>query len=194
MHRRTTVVASIVLVTTSIALAMSRPPEQDSTSGARHGVRSQVIVDVPHLSLEQYVTISSNVVVGRVLEQRAIETVGELPYTCIVFEVIDDLLGSAPGTIEVRVGGIEGREQELLVTGAPRFAVGEAALLFLQFYPEEGFYGIVGLQQGTYRLRDFDPVDYGNAVGLHAVAGTPAVDLVSRILDVRDELRRSGKR
>ncbi|HMD33203.1 MAG TPA: hypothetical protein VKG84_14905 [Candidatus Acidoferrales bacterium] len=75
-----------------------------------------------------------------------------LVWTLSTFDVIESWKGDPPPRFTVRLPGGEAAGQRVTVEGAPRFAAGEEALLFLE--PQRGRQmNIVSWAQGTFRIR-----------------------------------------
>ncbi|HKO05615.1 MAG TPA: hypothetical protein VJW51_12740 [Candidatus Acidoferrales bacterium] len=75
-----------------------------------------------------------------------------LVWSLTSFEVIEAWKGNPPPKFTVRLPGGESAGKRVTVEGAPRFAVGEDAVLFLE--PERGLQlNIVSWAQGTFRIR-----------------------------------------
>jgi len=72
-------------------------------------------------------------------------------WTLTTFERVETWKGSLPGHIVVRLPGGEAAGMREKVEGAPRFAPGEEAVLFLEPLPG-GEWTIVGWVQGAYRI------------------------------------------
>ena len=75
-----------------------------------------------------------------------------LVWSLTSFEVTEIWKGDPPPKFTVRLPGGESAGKRVTVEGAPRFAVGEEAVLFLE--PERGLQlNIVSWAQGTFRIR-----------------------------------------
>ncbi|HEY9420593.1 MAG TPA: matrixin family metalloprotease [Thermoanaerobaculia bacterium] len=94
------------------------------------------------------------VVEAKVMGVEYAPTVGGLPATDYLVEVSRVLKGDLPGsTVMVRVpGGINPEGLGLKIWGAPRFAEGEEAILFLR-PAQDGTYRIVHLMLGAFHKR-----------------------------------------
>jgi hypothetical protein len=76
---------------------------------------------------------------------------GNLVWTRTVFQLVESWKGDPPARFTVRLPGGESAGQRVIVEGAPRFAVGEDAVLFLE--PLMGHeMTIVSWAQGTFRI------------------------------------------
>jgi hypothetical protein len=102
------------------------------------------------MDLEELTAAADVVARARCLENRAQWDAGEI-YTLTQFEVVEQLKGSAPEQITVKLIG--GRLGNLVskVDAVPRFQAGEEVFLFLE--PKaSGDWGVIGWVQGTFRI------------------------------------------
>lgn len=75
-----------------------------------------------------------------------------LVWTLTTFEVTEAWKGEPPPRFTIRLPGGEAAGRRVAVEGAPRFAIGEEVVLFLE--PARGSYmNIVSWAQGTFRVR-----------------------------------------
>lgn len=115
---------------------------------------------------------ASAVVTARVMGVEYAPVVGGLPATDYLVEVSRVLKGDLPGsTVMVRVpGGINPEGMGLKIWGAPQFAEGEEAILFLS-PAKDGTYRIVHLMLGAFHKRTVD----GRAVAVRDLSEAHAV-------------------
>lgn len=73
-------------------------------------------------------------------------------WTLTTFEVLEAWKGDPPRTLCVRLPGGEAAGMRVVVEGAPRFATGEEAILFVAVR-KDGQAGILSWSQGTFRIR-----------------------------------------
>ena len=123
---------------------------------------TRIHVEILPQSLQDYLLGADEILRGTVLAQQPVFPEIGVPYTEIAFRVDSAVKGEAPGpdqqrVVAVRVAGAWTEERVVDVVGAPRFAVGEEALLFLVRFldpvTERDYYGIRGLAHGTYRVQ-----------------------------------------
>jgi hypothetical protein len=108
-------------------------------------------VSVP-IEFRKIVVDSSLIIRGRVTDVRAIRLAAGGVESVATFQVASVLKGAADQFVSVRVpGGLIGRYR-FVMTGAPRFAVNEQAVLFLKRDGENNW-RLVGLSQGVYRVQ-----------------------------------------
>jgi len=108
-------------------------------------------VSVP-VEFRKIVVDSSLIIRGRVTDVRAIRLAAGGVESVATFQVASVLKGAADQFVSVRVpGGLIGRYR-FVMTGAPRFAVNEQAVLFLKRDGENNW-RLVGLSQGVYRVQ-----------------------------------------
>ena len=120
--------AAVALAATSIAAHVSLPAE-----------------------FKEIVADASLVVRGRVSDVRAIRVADGGVESVATFQVASVLKGTAEQFVSVRVpGGVIGRYR-FTMTGAPRFAVDEQAVVFLKRDASNNW-RLVGLSQGVYRV------------------------------------------
>ncbi len=108
------------------------------------------------------------------------------PATDYLVEVNRVLKGSLPGsTVVVRVpGGVDPEGLGLKIFGAPEFATGERALLFLR-PAQDGTYRILHLMLGAFHQRTVD----GRSVALRDLSGAHEVGAKSQAEDGVDAVR-----
>lgn len=103
------------------------------------------------LDLNGLVDGSNSIVVGQATSQ-SYQMTNDGLYTVTTFSVSDTITGSAGGSVTVAVPGgiqtINGRRFAETWPGAPTFAVGEEAVLFLN-NGAAGNAGVVGFSQGV---------------------------------------------
>jgi hypothetical protein len=109
------------------------------------------------LSVEQMTREADVVVHGRVVTQQAVwDDKHDRIYTHTTLEVIEPIHSagaSPPGKVLVRSLGGELDGVGLAVSGTPKFAIGEEAVLFLRRDPKiEGAYQVIGMNQGKFRI------------------------------------------
>src|SRR5262249_46966053 len=142
-----------------------------------------------------YVQGASDVAMARVVDQRdAVLPTGMLctEYTAQVSQAVK---GAPSQVIKVRVAGGHSSDQDVVVPGAPSFAIGETVLLFLQHYQDNtgDWYGVLGLSDGVYRVQPWSQDDLGTVSGRHAPSGTPMVEFLGRIVDEAAKQGHSGR-
>lgn len=108
-------------------------------------------VSVP-AEFKEIVSDSSLIVRGRVTDVRAMRIADGGVESIATFQVASVLKGNAESFVSVRVpGGVIGRYR-FTMTGAPRFAVNEQAVVFLKRDAGNNW-RLVGLSQGVYRVQ-----------------------------------------
>jgi hypothetical protein len=149
------------------------------------------VPDFPPLSVEVLVGLSSDIVIGRIVELRTV--VPREGYPCIEYRlaISESLVGAASGSLIVRHFGGSGEKYDVDLQGAPRLAQDDSVLLFLAKEPASEIRGIVGLEQGTYHLRNTGPNDYGTVDGPLVPAGTQTSQLIADVLSAATAI---GKR
>lgn len=170
---------------TEISPATSPLPPPATPGGS---VLTRIHVELPVQPFEQYVLDSDEIVRGLVTGQRPVFPANGLAYTEVDVWVVSAVKGTSHRMLHVRVGGATEGERRVEVVGAPRFFEGEEALLFLMRFDDptsgEEFYGIRGLEHGTYRLRA-DQTGAPGVRGLHASGEESLIALEARIRAVQ---------
>lgn len=115
-------------------------------------VRGRVRPLIASLSFAQYANASHEIVHGRILGERLADGAG-FPSRIYDVQVLSAMKGLDRAQIQVVVGGADTPSGRYIVEGAPSFAAGDEAVLFLSTAPGSELYGIMGLEQGTYRVR-----------------------------------------
>lgn len=124
--------------------------------------------------LPDVTTLATVIVRGRVIDTRAFTEVANGPVTtAVTLSVSEVLKGSADRTITFRAhGGELGRYRQVIV-GAPTFAVGDDAYLFLK-RASDGALWTVGLGAGVYKVSTASGAAMVNpplVAGVNATAG-----------------------
>ena len=144
--------------------------------------RVQVRVEIPYQDLRTYASIAEDVVRVRILDiANQNDSAFTLPTTIYRAQVVEALKGAARDTIEIRVAGGQSSWSFVEVDHAPQFSVGQEAILFLCAAPPESWYGILGLDYGSYGI---ELGAHGDEVvsGLHAQGESPT-DFMKRARD-----------
>ena len=140
------------------------------------------------MSLEQLVQGATSVVIAHVESVTHVAPETGCPYEQYQVGIDETLTGVAKGSVSVHVLGGPSRAYDLVMAGAPSFAIGDRALLFLTKAPTVDYFGIYGLAQGVYRLSAGGDADYGSASGGHIVSDLPSVQLIGDVLDAASRL------
>jgi hypothetical protein len=104
-----------------------------------------------------------------------------LARTVYTMRVLSALKGNQLSTIEVAVAGARSQTHSVVIEGAPEFAFGEEAVLFLWTSPHDGETGVLGLGRGTYRVA-VDAQDRRTVFGDHA-QGVEVDEFLSQAAD-----------
>ena len=108
-------------------------------------------VSVP-VDFRKTVVDSTLIIRGRVSDVRAIRLADGGVESVATFQVASVLKGAADQFVPVRVpGGLIGQTR-FVMTGAPRFAVNQQAVVFLKRDGENNW-RLVGMSQGVYRVQ-----------------------------------------
>ena len=139
-----------------LASACAQGSEEASTPIESHTAAAAadltfVHVDIPPLSIEGAAEVATEVIHAIVTSERPVCADGDaIAFTELSLDVRDTFKGAATVERVVRVAGADACTT--VVSGSPRFVVGDEVVLFLWRGPDGG-YGILGLGQGTYRVR-----------------------------------------
>lgn len=157
--------ASAALTTSSRS---SSAPASSATIAAAPTPRLERIhVEIPRQSFEVYAHLASEIVHARVLDTSVdVPKVG-LALTSVHVKVLGAMKGLADSELTFQVAGGASSERIVEVQGAPRFTAGDEVVLFLWKEPTTGQFGLLGLDQGTYRVAP-DAEGVRRVVGLHA--------------------------
>lgn len=193
-----------VPVVSAVALLSWSPPETDpvaeppastGTDVPTGPIWTRIHLNMPVQPFERFVQDSDEIVRGVVTDQRQVfPTDGSLPYTEFDLWIVSAARGESQRMLPVRVGGAKDGERHVEVVGAPTFFPGEEVLLFLMRFEDADtgapFFGIRGLEQGTYRLPP-DATAPRGVRGLYAAGEQDLVELEARIraMDSRSHLR-----
>ena len=107
------------------------------------------------LSLAQLTASAAAVVHAECTDNRAMWRDGEI-WTVTSFRVLDNWKGNSPHEIQVWMIGGRAGPITSYVPGAPRFRIGEEAVLFLEPAPSGSFGGALSITawgEGTFRIR-----------------------------------------
>jgi len=100
----------------------------------------------------EVVTEAALVVRGVVTDVRAVDARGRGVESMVTMAVESVVKGDSGVFVTLRVPGGELGRRRFVMVGAPRFAMGDRAVLFLKRDPE-GWWRPIGLSQGVYRVR-----------------------------------------
>jgi hypothetical protein len=103
------------------------------------------------MSLERMSQITKTIARVRCVSNATTRDTGEI-WTVTTFDVQQTWRGSLPAEITVRLLGGSSGGITSTVSGVPRFAVGEEAILFLEG-TRQGDFSVVSWEQGTFRIR-----------------------------------------
>ncbi len=135
--------------------------------------RTIVHVLIAPLSFEDYSQTADDVVRGVVRSSNA-HCGGAFGSTEYVVDVLEAAHG-ADGEIRIHVAGTESPDCPTTVMGAPELAADAEVVLFLS-RNDDGSYGILGLDQGTYAVA----ADHAIA-GIHADVGESVDHFMNRV-------------
>ncbi len=107
------------------------------------------------MSLDELTEASAAVVRARCVSNESRWADGRI-WTFTEFEVVESLKGSVPARVQVRLVGGRVGSLHSIVEGAPRFAAGEEAYLFLA-PTAMGDWTVTGWTLGTFRLQRDKP-------------------------------------
>jgi hypothetical protein len=112
-----------------------------------------VHAEIASMPLRAYAYAATDVVYGTVAEIGPAyhELLGD--YTAMQVNVISSLKLQLPSSIQVALAACDTCSPRVIVPGSPTFQVGEQVALFVQGDPSVPAYGILGLDQGTYRVQ-----------------------------------------
>jgi hypothetical protein len=136
--------------------------------------------------MDDMVRKADNVVLAVALDNQVrIDPASRWHYTVTTFEVIEAATGGAlPGElIEVEIIGGASEGYATTVADAPRFAIGEAVILFTSPGTGDGPKNLVGFYQGAVRLLQ-DPESTEPGTGALVVVAPPPETLSVRIAGV----------
>lgn len=102
------------------------------------------------MSLERMSQITKTIARVRCVSNKTIRESGEI-WTVTTFDVQQTWRGSLPAQITARLLGGSLGGITSTVSGVPRFAAGEEAILFLERTPQ-GDFTVVSWEQGTFRI------------------------------------------
>ena len=123
-------------------------------------------VSVP-VDFRKIVVDSSLIIRGRVTDVRAIRVASGGVESIATFQVASVLKGAADPFVAVRVPGGQIGNSRFVMTGAPRFAVNQQAVVFLKRDGENNW-RLVGMSNGVYRVQ-------ADARTGRAIVATPVV-------------------
>ncbi len=132
------------------------------------------------LSLAQLTSSAANVVHAECTGNQAMWRDGEI-WTVTSFRVLENWKGNSPGGIQVWMIGGRAGPVTSYVPGAPRFRIGEEAVLFLEPVASGSFTDVLSITawgEGTFRIRR-DPRTHEMRV-TQDTAMTPNFDPSSR--------------
>lgn len=108
-------------------------------------------VCMPRLGLDDLTLGADMIIRGRVIEQECTNTFGSIITTAVTFEPLDTYKGQAGEVVTAHVLGGETSDEALIVSAAPKFEIGDEAIVFLAAPSGTGEFGILGLSQGVFR-------------------------------------------
>jgi hypothetical protein len=159
-------------------------------------VHGRIHVEMLPMNLDSTVDSATHIVQGQVVSSWVDVSIADaLDPTATTFAPITryelavvgtPLKGSLSGsTIYVDVAGAEESTGRFIVDGAPAFQSGDDVLLFLEEDTTRSAFGIVGLSQGAYRVRQAQSSS-PTVDGRHAADGTSLATFAAEIDVLRE--------
>jgi hypothetical protein len=121
-------------------------------------VVTRIHISSVQVPLEEMVALADEIVIGNVRSQRYVPGPGGLPCTEATIDVYEALKGSPEAAVTIQfVGGRIGNRAAIAMD-APTFKDGDVVLLFLEQVEPGAPRALLGLKQGTYRVRTDGPI------------------------------------
>jgi hypothetical protein len=139
------------LTSISLANAIESGPVADARSPVAHPTQ-RFHVNVPQVPLGAMALMATDVALVRFESSRAVFPESGVASTVYSATQLSSLKGVQRSQLEIHVGGARNAETWVVVEGAPSFAPGEEALVFLWADPADGVHGVLGLARGVYRV------------------------------------------
>jgi hypothetical protein len=152
---------------------------------------TRVHVEIPRRSFDEYVAFAADVVHARVVSVTGVSQTPAVDVTQVEIDVLSSLHGRVEGRTVVVVAGADLPSRRTIVSAAPSFVVGEEVVLFLSSGSTGSAHHILGLGQGTYRVRE-NPLRGYEVVGLHA-NGELLEDFLARAGEAADRVAVEGR-
>jgi hypothetical protein len=164
---------------TGLGQLVVEPDPQAGEPGEGPSTLTRVYVTMLPLPFDAYVERAQLIAVAQLTPLRVVNHEGTVS-TVYSAQIQDIWKGPVVTEVQVLVGGGRLGSHVVVVEGAPEFKPDESVVLFLKYLEESGTWGILGLSQGTLRVRQ-------GSAGERTVEGRFAVDR-PRLEDMRERV------